>query len=381
MQYEQNKYLDMKRSKTILILIIITVFFGLGLRFFWKRNLKPAIIFKTKSATEKTIMVNTVATGKIIPDEEVVVRPNISGIIDQVFVKAGDTIKIGDRIARIKVIPTINNLQVAINRVASSKIELETQEKIFDRQEKLFKTGAISANDYDQSTARFKQAEQSYLSAQENYDIIKTGTAKGYSSQANTLVKATIGGVVLEVPVKKGLQVIQSNNFNSGTEIATIADISKMVFKGSIDESDIGKVKEGMSIEVTIGALPKLKLKAVLDYIAPKGIDSNGTVQFDIEGKISIPKNAVIRSGLSANASIILDKVENVLALNEALLQYDKKSKKPYVEVLIGEQEFERKDIELGLSDGISVEIKKGITLEDKIKDWNAVITHNKKKK
>lgn len=371
----------MKRSKTIIILATIVILFGFGLRFFWKRNLKAPVVFKTKQATEKTIIVSTVATGKIIPDEEVIIRPNISGIVDYVFVKAGDTINIGDKIARIKVIPTISNLQSAKNRKATSKIELETQQKIYDRQKQLFDTGVISANEFDQSTASFKQAEQNYLSAQENYDIIRTGTAKGFSNQANTLVKATISGVVLEVPVKKGLQVIQSNNFNSGTEIATIADVSKMIFKGNIDESDVGKVKEGMPINITIGALPDLKLKAILNYISPKGIEANGTVQFDIEGKVKIPENSIVRAGLSANASIILEKAENVLALNEALLQYDKKTKKPFVEILVGEQKFERKNLNLGISDGISVEVIKGITKDDKIKDWNAVIPHNKKKK
>lgn len=371
----------MKRSKTILILIAIVVLFGLGLRFFWKRNLKPAEVFKTKTAVEKTIVVNTVATGKIIPDEEISIRPNISGIVDEVFVKAGDTLTIGDKIARIKVIPNIENLQAAKNRKTTAKLELDAQQKIYDRQQQLFETGVISANEFDQNTASFKQTEQRYISAQENYDIIKTGTAKGFSSQANTLVKATISGVVLEVPVKKGLQVIQSNNFNSGTEIAMLADISKMIFKGSIDESDVGKVKKGMPIHITIGALPDLKLKAALNYIAPKGIEANGTVQFDIEAKINIPKQSVIRAGLSANASIILEKAENVLALNEALLQYDSKTKKPYVEVLVGEEQFERKEVRLGISDGISVQILSGITLKDKIKDWNAVIPHQKNKK
>ncbi|WP_010134688.1 efflux RND transporter periplasmic adaptor subunit [Ochrovirga pacifica] len=371
----------MKKSKTIFILLIIVIVFVLALGYLWQRDQKKPVVYQTKKATVETIVQSTVASGKITPKEEVIIRPNIPGIIDEIYVEAGDTIQIGDLIAKIKVIPTVDNIQAAANAVSSAKIDLDAQQKIFDRQQLLFNKGVISANDYDKSKATYQQSKQKWVSATENYQIIKTGTTRGFENLANTLVKATIGGVVLEVPVKNGFQVIPSNNFNEGTKLATIADSNKMIFEGTIDESEVGKIKEGMPIDISIGALPDVKFQSTLDYIAPKGVEENGAVQFDIESALKIPSNTVIRAGLSANASIILDKAEKVLAIKESLLQFDKKTKKPYVEVLIGEQEFKRKDVVLGVSDGITVEIKSGISKEDKIKDWNAIIPNDKKEK
>lgn len=371
----------MKKSKTIIILILIVVVFGAALGYLWQREQKKPVEFKTKTASIETIIQSTVASGKITPKEEVIIRPNIPGIIEEIYVEAGDTIQTGDLIARIKVIPTVNNLQSAANNVQSAKIDLNAQEKIFNRQKLLFDKGVISANAFDNSKATYQQSKQRWVSATENYQIIKTGTAKGFQNLANTMVKATIGGVVLQVPVEKGVQVIASNNFNAGTELATIADVNKMIFEGTIDESEVGKIQEGIPISISVGALTDLKFDTTLDYIAPKGVEKNGAVQFDIEASINIPKNTVVRAGLSANASIILEKAEDVLSIKESLLQFDKKTKKPYVEVLVGEQEFERKEVVLGVSDGITVEIKEGVTKEDKIKDWNAVVANKKKKK
>lgn len=370
----------MKKSKTILIILLIVVFFTGALVYLWNREQKKPVEFGTKKASVETIILSTVASGKVSPKEEVLIRPNIPGIIDEIYVEAGDTITAGDPIAKIKVIPTIGNLQSASNNVTSAKIDLDTEKKIFKRQQMLFDKGVISANDFDKSKATYEQANQRWISATENYDIIKTGTAKGFQKLANTLVRATVSGVVLQVPVEEGVQVIPSNNFNEGTELATVADIRKMIFKGTVDESEVGKIKEGMLITINIGALPDLKFETSLDYISPKGVEENGAVQFDIEAAIKVPEHTILRSGLSANASIILDKAADVLAINESLLQYDKETKKTYVEVLVGEQEFEKKDVVLGISDGIMVEIKEGITKDDEIKDWNAVIPQAEKK-
>ncbi|WP_010178714.1 efflux RND transporter periplasmic adaptor subunit [Aquimarina agarilytica] len=371
----------MKKSKTILILVSIVLFFGLSLFYFWKRNQKPAVVYNTKKASVQTITLSTIATGSVVPDEEVSIRPNISGVIKDIYVEAGDFVKTGDKIARIKVIPSINNLQASRNGVQSAKINLETQKKIFNRQKELFDKGVISANDFDQSKNAFDQAKQTYDSANENYQIVKTGTAQGFNNIAQTIIKATISGQILDVPVEEGVQVIQTNNFNEGTEVASIADVSKMIFKGKIDESEVGKIKEGMPIKITIGAMPDQEFDAKLNYIAPKGFMVNGAVQFDIEAKLSISKDVLIRAGLSANASIILDKATDVLAMSEALLQYDKETKKPYVEIETGEQQFERKDLTLGISDGITVEIKNGVTKDDKIKEWNAITVPEETKK
>ncbi len=370
----------MKKNTTRIILLAIVLFFGLALFYFWKRNQKADTVFKTKQAKTENISLTSIATGKIIPNEEVSIRPNINGIVSRVFVEAGDAIKVGDKIAEIKVVPNISSLQSAKNNVSQAKINFENQKKIFERQEKLYKKGVISVNDYDNSRASFQQADQRLKAANENYQILKTGTTRGYDAIANTTVKATINGVILDVPIKKGNQVIQNNNFNAGTEIALIADVRKMIFEGTIDESEVGKIKEGMSIKVTVGAYPDISYNAILNYIAPKGKEKNGAVEFEIEAKLDLKEEDFLRVGLSANANIILDQVKDVLAIDEGLLQYDKKTKKPFVEVETGEQQFERRDVVLGLSDGIKVEIKEGVTKEDKIKEWNALGKPEKKK-
>lgn len=363
----------MKKSTTIIILLLIVVTFAGSLFYFWKRNQKNPVTFTTKGVSSETITLTTIATGSIVPEEEVSIRPNISGIVDKIFVEAGDQVKVGDKIANIKVVPDIQNVQSSRNGVRTSKIELDNQQKIYDRQEKLFNQGVISANEFDNAKARYLQAKQSYVSANENYQIVKTGTARGLGNLANTTIKATVSGLVLDIPVEEGNQVIQSNNFNDGSLIASIADISKMIFKGKVDESEVGKIKEGMSIKIIVGALPDREFAAELNYIAPKGEEVNGAVQFEIEAKLELKPEDRIRAGLSANASIILDEVKDVFAISEGLLQYDKKTKKPYVEVEIGDQEFERRAVEIGISDGITVEIKKGLSKTDKIKEWNAI--------
>lgn len=233
--------------------------------------------------------------------------------------------------------------------------------------------GVISANDFDNAQAAFKRASQAYRSAQQNYEIIRTGTTSGLGSAANTLIRSTVTGMVLDVPVKAGNQVIESNNFNDGTTIAVLADVNKMIFEGKVDESEVGKIKENLPLEITVGAIENKTFDAVLDYIAPKGVSENGAIQFNIKGSLNKADSTFIRAGLSANASIILARVDNALSIKEALVQFDPKTQAPFVEVETGSQQFERRDIELGISDGIHVQILSGIGENDKIKIWNQV--------
>ncbi len=370
----------MKQNTTRIILIAIVLAFGGALFYFWKRNQKKDITFETKQPYTTNIQLTSIATGKIIPDEEVSIRPNINGIVSKVYVEAGEPIEVGDKIAEIRVVPNISNLQSSKNAVSQARIDFENQQKIFDRQDQLYKKGVISINDYDNSKTAFEQAKQRLAAANESYQIVKTGTAKGFNAVANTTVKATVSGVILDVPIKKGNQVIQNNNFNAGTEIALIADTQKMIFEGTIDEGEVGRIKEGMPITVTIGAYPDKKYDASLNYIAPKGVEKNGAVEFEIEAKLKLNKSDNLRAGLSANANIILDEVKDVLAIDEGLIQYDKETKKPFVEVATGDQIFEKRDIEIGLSDGIKAEIKSGITKDDAIKEWNALGEPEEKK-
>lgn len=377
----------MKRTKTIIILALIVIVFTAALYYLWKKNQEDPVTYTTESPTEQTIVVKTVATGSIVPKEEILIKPNISGVIEEVFIEAGEYVKQGDLIAQIKVIPNASSLTSAKNNIASNRtalqtaqINLQTQQSNYDRQKALFDKGVISANDFEAVNNSYLQTKQSVEqarinvnSANQNYDIIKTGTTSGLGNIAQTQVRATVSGMVLDVPVKAGNQVIEANNFNEGTSIASLADVKQMIFEGKVDESEVGKIKEGLPLEITVGAIENKKFDAILDYIAPKGVAENGAIQFEIKGSLKKIDSTFIRAGLSANASIILEKAEKVLAIKEALVQYDKETQKPYVEVEVGDQKFERKDVELGISDGIFVEVKSGITKDDKIKIWNQV--------
>ena len=375
----------MKRTKTVILLLLIVACFATALIYLWKKNQEDPITYLSEMASEQTIVVKTMATGNIVPKEEVLIKSNISGVIEEVYIEAGEYIKSGDLIAKIRVIPNVSSLTSAKNSIATSQtametaqINLKTQQANYDRQKALFEKGIISANDFESINNTYLQTKQSLeqarinlTSAQQNYDIIKTGTTSGLGNIAQTLVRATISGMVLDVPVKEGNQVIEANNFNEGTSIASLADVKKMIFEGNVDESEVGKIKEGLPLEITVGAIENKKFDAILDYIAPKGLAENGAIQFEIKGSIKSIDSTFIRAGLSANASIILDKAENVLAIREALVQYDRETKNPFVEIEVGDQKFERKDLELGISDGIFVEVKRGIVKTDKIKIWN----------
>ncbi|NCP88961.1 MAG: HlyD family efflux transporter periplasmic adaptor subunit [Flavobacteriales bacterium] len=377
----------MKRTKTVILLVVIVACFAAALIYLWQKNQEDPVTYEIELPSEQTIVVKTMATGNIVPKEEILIKPNISGVIEEVYIEAGEYIKAGDLIAKIRVIPNVSSLTSAKNSIASNQTALETaqinlttQQANYERQKALFEKGVISANDFEginntylQTKQSVEQAKINLMSAKQNYDIIKTGTTSGLGNIAQTLVRATISGMVLDVPVKEGNQVIEANNFNEGTSIASLADINKMIFEGKVDESEVGKIKEGLPLEITIGAIEDKKFDAVLDYIAPKGVAENGAIQFEIKGSLKSIDSTFIRAGLSANASIILEKAEKVLAIREALVQYDPETKKPFVEVEVGDQKFERKELELGISDGIFVEIKSGISKSDKIKVWNQI--------
>lgn len=363
----------MKKSITIIILVVIALFFVGAMYYLYQKNAESPVTFETEQPEMRTIVKKTVATGSIVPEKEILIKPNISGIIDDIYVEAGETVEAGDLIAELNVVPSVANLVQSKNQITSEKIALENQRKIYNRNKELYDKGVISANDFDKIEVAFEQAKLAYKSAKETYEIIKTGTSSEMGNAANTKIRATISGMVLEVPVKEGNQVIQANNFNEGTTIATIANVEEMIFKGKVDESEVGKIKEGLALKITVGALKNKTFDAVLDYIAPKGIEENGAVQFKIEGTLENVDSTFIRAGLSANASIILAKAEDVLTIKEALVQFDKETKAPYVEVKVGDKKFERRNVELGISNGIFVEVKSGIDKDAKIKVWNQV--------
>lgn len=363
----------MKKSVTIIILLILVVTFGGAMYYLYQKNAEDPTVYETELPSKQTIIKKTVATGSILPLEEVLIKPNISGVIEEIFVEGGDYVKSGDLLARIKVVPNLNALNDAKNNIDEARISLDDQRRNIDRQKGLFDKGVVSKVDLERAQVSYDQAKQSYNAANKRFDIVKTGTTKGYGNTANTMIRATVSGMVLDVPVEVGNQVIESNTFNEGTTIAAIADVEKMIFEGKVDESEVGKITENLPLEITVGAIENTVFDAVLDYIAPKGEEENGAIQFEIKGTLNKKDTIFIRAGLSANASIILGRADSVLAVKEALVQFDDKTKLPYVEIEKSDQQFERQEIELGISDGIFVEVKSGLSKEDKIKVWNEV--------
>lgn len=348
-----------------IIIALIAVLVWLG-----KKNSKSPIEYETENAFKTNIVRKTVATGKVIPLEEVEIKPQITGIIEKIYVEEGAKVQKGDLIAKVRVIPNEQALANAQGRVRKAELAVNNTKIIYDRNKKLYDNGVISKGEFEVFELNYDQSKQDLINAENDFQIIKKGYT-GQGGSANTNIRATTSGMILEIPVKEGYQVIQSNNFNAGTTIAIIADMTKMIFEGKVDEAEVGKLNEGIEIEVGLGAIEKKKFPAKLNFIAPKGTEENGAVQFKIKADVTLDEQYFVRAGYSANADIVLEKKDSVLSIKESLLQFDKKTEEPYVEIKTGDQEFERKDLELGISDGINVEIVSGITEEDEIKIWN----------
>ncbi len=353
-----------------------------------------------------SIIKKTVATGAIVPLKEVAVKPAVSGIIDKLFFEAGQEVKVGDVIAKIKVIPNMTNLTNVQNNLEQARLTLDMREREMKRQKQLFDDGVIAEREYMSAKDDYDLAKNQVSAASESLIIVREGTSSR-SSSTTTLVKATTSGIILDVPVKEGANVIESNTFNEGTTIATIADLTDMIFEGKVDEAEVGKLKKGMDLVLTIGAIDNEKFDAKLDFIAPKGIEEEGAIKFPIKADVQLKENQFVRAGYSANADIVLERKDNVLVIEEAWLQSADKNKEKeesknkangkksdkkevkqdstktegkssnpksdalYVEVQTSDNVFEKRYLTLGLSDGINIEVLKGLKLEDKIKKPN----------
>ena len=350
----------MKYLKYIGIAVLVLGFM-FSMAYYIKTNSRSAITYETEKLSYETIEEKIVATGSVIPEDEVNIVPQISGIIDEIYVEEGEEVNEGDLLAKIKVVPNEQALNSAEGRVKTSRIILNNSKKEFDRNKKLFDKGVISEQEFNSIELRYNQDAQNLDNAMSDLQIIKLGSIGG-SAATNTIVRSTVKGTVLVVPIKEGDQVIEANTFNPGTTISTVADLSKMIFEGMVDEGEVGKLSVGLPLKISLGAIEGKEYDAKLTLISPKGADVAGAIQFKIEGEVYLDDEFIVRAGYSANASIITDVKENVLAINEALIQYDNKSKKPFVEVEIGDQKFERREIEIGVSDGVYAEILSGVT-------------------
>jgi len=366
----------MNKTVKIILGIFVLILLVVVLKYFKDSNAKEVVDYKTEQPFYSSLDTKTVATGKLNPEEEIELKPQISGIVDQIFVEEGDLVRKGDLIAKIRVVPNEQALGSAKSRINSAKLSYENAQTLFGRNKLLFEKGVISKQDFENSELSLNQSKESYAQAQDDYKIIKQGSLSGGSS-ANTNIIAQIPGTILEIPVREGDQVIQSNNFNAGTTIATIADMSKMIFEGKVDESEVGKLEEGKDIKVILGAIAEKEFPAVLTFVAPKGVEENGAVQFTIKADVAIEASTKIRAGYSANAEIEIESKDSVLVIKEALLQFNRISEKPFVELRAEDGTFSKKNVTIGLSDGINVEITEGVEEGDQIKVWNKASEEN----
>ena len=356
----------MKKFFKITGLVLLAIMFIGTLGFLYKKSQPKPEIFEVKNPEITNIIKKTVATGSVEPRKEIEIKPQVSGIIDELYVEAGTMVRKGDVLARVVIIPDMVNLNMAESRVNRSKLSFEDAKINFDRQTSLFEKDVISKEEYQKAQLAYNSAREEVESAENNLDLIRKGVTKSSAKTTNTLIRSTIEGMVLDVPVKVGFSVIQANNFNAGTTIAIIADMNDMIFIGKVDETEVGKIKEGMNIELTIGAIDNEKFNAILKYIAPKGKIENGAIQFEIKADLMLKKDQFIRSGYSANANIVLDRRDSVLTIPEGMLKFEKDS--AFVEIEKGEQKFEKRFVKTGISDGINIEITEGLTKADKVK-------------
>jgi len=344
--------------------------FLFSMAYYIQTNSRSAITYETTTLSKQTIEEKIVATGSVVPEDEVNIVPQISGIIDEIFVEEGDEVVAGDLLAKIKVVPNEQSLNSAEGRVKTSRIVLNNSTKEYNRNKKLFDKGVISEQDFNSVELRYNQDQQNLENALSDLQIIRLGSVGG-SALTNTNVRSTVSGTVLQVPVKEGDQAIEANTFNPGTTIATVADLNKMIFEGRVDEGEVGKLKIGMDLKISLGAIEEKEYEATLTLIAPKGIEVAGAIQFKIEGDVFLDNEYVVRAGYSANATIITNVKKDILSVNESLLQFDNTTKKAFVEIQLSAQKFERRDIELGISDGVYAEVLGGVTEKDNIKIWN----------
>ncbi|MDY0102124.1 MAG: efflux RND transporter periplasmic adaptor subunit [Lentimicrobium sp.] len=360
-----------KVLKIILGIAILVVFAGTIVYLYQKSQAKP-VVFETSTASVTDIVKKTVATGKVVPRKEIEIKPQISGIISELYVEPGEKVKIGDMIAKVRIIPNMISLNEAESRLDRAKISLDDASKNYDRQKILFEGKVIAVAELQNYEVALKTARQDVSAAENNLQLIREGITKNAGSASNTIIRSTIAGMVLTVPVEVGNSVIESNTFNDGTTIATVADMGEMIFKGKVDESEVGKLHEGMGLILTVGAIDAENFSAELEHISPKGIEENGAIQFEIRAAVSLKDNLFIRAGYSANADIVLERRDSVLAVQESLVKYEGDS--AFVEVETAPQSFEKRFIKTGLSDGVNVEVLDGITKKDKLKLQNMTV-------
>ena len=358
----------MKKILKFALLIIGAVLVIWTFWFLWQKSRPVVKKYTVENVSLGNIDKKSVATGKVDPRNEILIKPQMSGIITAVYKEAGDIVKAGDVIAKIKVIPDMASLNGAESRVSRAQISYDQSKKNYDRDGKLFKEKVISKEEFEKTQLQFYNDKEELRTAKDNLSLTRDGISTNSAAISNTLVRSTVNGTILDVPIKVGNSVIQSNNFNDGTTIATVANMSDMLFVGKLDETEVGRIKVGMPMDITIGALQDQKLKAKLEYISPKGKEENGAITFEMKAAVKVPKDVFVRACYSANAEIIFSKSENVITIPESCIEFGGDTAFVYVLKTKIPQAFTKKQIKTGLSDGVKIEVKSGLSIKDKIR-------------
>ena len=368
-----------KYSKLIMAALIAVVFIGTFVFLYQKSQPKP-VVYSEFTPKVTDISKVTVITGKIEPRDEVSVKPQISGIITHLYKQAGDMVSSGEVISKVKVIPDMGQLSSAEARVRLAGINLKQAQVDFDREESLYRQRLVSEEEYDKQKQALSQAREEMAAAQDALEVVRDGVSKSNANASSTLIRSTISGLILDVPVKVGNTVVLSNTFNDGTTIATVANMNDLIFRGNIDETEVGRLVEGMPMKITVGALQDLRFDAVLEYVSPKAVENNGANQFEVKAAVTAVRDGKIRSGYSANAEIVLAKAEGVLSVPESAIEFSGDSTFVYVVGGTGEQKtYRRTHVVTGLSDGVNIEIKSGITTKDKVRGPQVIADTNDK--
>ena len=357
-----------KYSKLIIAAIVALIFIGTFV-FLWQKSQPKEVVYNEFTPKLDSIQKTTIITGKIEPRNEVNIKPQISGIISELLKEPGDYVNAGDVIAKGKVIPDMAQLSSAEMRVRLAEINLKQAQTDFQREENLYNQKLVSADEYDKSKVALAQAKHEKLAAEDALEVVRDGVSKSNAKASSTLIRSTISGVILDIPVKVGNSVILSNTFNDGTTIATVANMNDLIFRGNIDETEVGQLVNGMNMKITIGALQDLNFDAALEYVSPKAVESNGTNQFEIKAAVKLTEGGKIRAGYSANAEIVLARADKVLCIPESAIEFSGDS--TFVYIIKGEgkkKSYDRTYVETGLSDGVNIEIKKGLTDKDKVR-------------
>ena len=357
-----------KYTKFIIAGIIAAVFIGTFI-FLWAKSQPQPVEYETFTPSYMDLKKTTIVTGKIEPRNEVNVKPQISGIITELMKEAGQMVQAGEIIAKVKVIPDMGQLSSAESRLRLANVNLKQAKVDYGRQKVLFDKGLVSADEFDKVNQAYKQALEEVRASEDNLEVVRDGVSKSNANTSSTLIRSTISGLILDIPVKVGNTVILSNTFNDGTTIATVANMNDLIFRGNIDETEVGKLVQGMPMKITIGAIQDTKLQASLEYISPKAVESNGTNQFELKAAVKGMNGVKIRSGYSANAEIVLAEAKHVLTVPESAIEFE--GNNTYVYVIKGngkEVTYERRKVTTGLSDGLNIEIKSGLTAKEKVR-------------